>query len=309
MIRSKDSPAGQQFKMAPSMKIGYVSLNVSDLGRSLDFYQSVLGFKSIARPSDDRALLSAAGGSSPHLLELQQVKAVDSSNSAARRAGLYHLAILLPERKYLADMLRNLSDKSDQEHFDGLADHLVSESIYIRDPDYIGIEIYRDRPISEWKRSEGMIQIATLPLDTDNLLGESTNDGWKELPAKTTIGHVHLHVTDLDKAIRFYREILGLNLTATIPSAAFFAAGSYHHHIGANTWLGEGIAKANPQGIGLNHFSIELPGKEAYEESIRRLSSYGLGASEALDKSPFVHDLDGIKIKLQHKWSRTNLSP
>lgn len=300
MIRSKDSPVGQQFKMASSMKIGYVSLNVRDLGRSLDFYQSVLGFKAFSGPSDDRAVLSAAGGSS-HLLELQQVKAVDTSNSAAKRAGLYHYAILLPERKYLADMLRNLSDKSDQVHFDGLADHLVSESIYMRDPDHIGIEIYRDRPISEWKRSGGMIQMATLALDTDNLLGESTNDGWKGMPAKTTIGHVHLHVTDLDKTIKFYREILGLNLTATIPSAAFFAAGSYHHHIGANTWLGEGIAKANPQIIGLNHFSIEPPDKEAHEELIRRLSSYGLDPSEALEKSPLVHDLDGIRIRIQHK--------
>ena len=300
MIRSKDSPAAQQFKMAPSMKIGYVSLNVSDIGRSLDFYQSVLGFKAFSRPSGDRALLSA-GGSLPHLLELQQAKAVDSSSDAvARRAGLYHFAILLPERKYLADMLRNLSDKSDQVHFDGLADHLVSESIYIRDPNNIGIEIYRDRPISEWNRIGDKIQIATLPLDSDNLLAESTNDGWKEMPAKTTIGHVHLHVTDLDEALKFYGEILGLHLTATIPSAAFFAAGSYHHHIGANTWLGEGIAKANPQGIGLNHFGIELPGKEAYEELIGRLSSYGQDASEA-SKSALVHDLDGIRLRLQHK--------
>ena len=294
---TKDASAEQKFKMAPSMKIVNVSLNVSVLGRSLDFYQSVLGFKSVARPSDDRALLSAGGS---HLLELQQVKALDS-NSAARRAGLYHYAILLPERKYLADMLRNLNDKSDQVHFDGLADHLVSESIYIRDPDYVGIEIYRDRPISEWKTSGGKIQIATLPLDTDDLLAESTNDGWKEMPAKTTIGHVHLHVTDLDKATKFYGEILGLNLTATIPSAAFFAAGSYHHHIGANTWLGEGIAKANPQGIGLNHFSIELPGKEVHEDLIKRLSRYGLGPSEVSGMSAMVHDLDGIRIRLQPK--------
>lgn len=297
MIRTKDSSAGQPFKMAPSMKIGYVSLNVSDLGRSLDFYKSVLGFKSVARPSDNKVLLSTGGS---HLLELQQFKALDS-NSAARRAGLYHYAILLPERKYLADILRNLSDKRDQVHLDGLADHLVSESIYIRDPDHIGIEIYRDRPISEWKKSGGKIQIATLPLDTEDLLGESTNDRWKEMPAKTTIGHVHLHVTDLDKATKFYREILGLNLTATIPSAAFFAAGSYHHHIGANTWLGEGIAKAIPQGIGLNHFSIELPSKEAYKELINRLSRYGLGPSELSGRSALVHDLDGIRIRLQHK--------
>jgi catechol-2,3-dioxygenase len=154
--------------------------------------------------------------------------------STTKRAGLYHFAILLPERRYMADMLQNLYDRHDQVHFDGLADHLVSESIYIRDPDFIGIEIYSDRPASEWKWDGDRMEMATLPLDTNNLLRESTDKGWKEMPPKTTIGHVHLHVRDLSKAIEFYHQILGLNLTVTLPSAAFFAAGQYHHHIPAN---------------------------------------------------------------------------
>ena len=200
----------QHFKISSSMKIGYVSLNVSNLQRSLDFYEKILGFKVIRRISDERVLLSVDENSSPHLIELLKAKentaddTLDPLVPATRRAGLYHIAILLPERKYLADMLQNLRDNSNQVYFDGLADHLVSESIYIRDPDFIGIEIYRDRPMTEWNWEGNRIEMATLPLNTKNLLRESTDKGWKEMPSKTTIGHIHLHVQDLAKAMKFY---------------------------------------------------------------------------------------------------------
>ena len=258
MIKINESLIGEQpFKIGSSMKIGNVSLSITDLQRSLDFYEKILGFKVVSRISDERALLSVDGNSS-HLIELLKAKANTDNDTfnplvtASRRAGLYHFAILLPERKHLADVLQNLRDNRDQVYFDGLADHLVSESIYIRDPDFIGIEIYRDRPMTEWNWHSSRIEMATLPLNTKNLLRESTDKGWKGMPSKTTIGHVHLHVHDLAKATNFYHEILGLNLTATIPSAAFFAAGRYHHHIAANTWLGTDILPASPQSVGLN---------------------------------------------------------
>jgi catechol 2,3-dioxygenase len=308
MRKISESSARQQFKVASSTKIGYVSLNVSNILRSLDFYKNILGFKVVSRPSRKKAILSVDGASS-HLVELLQVARNANNNNdtfnplgtTKKRAGLYHFAILLPERKYLADMLQNLRDKRDQVHFDGFADHLVSESVYIRDPDFNGIEIYRDRPMSEWNWDGNRIEMATLPLNTSDLLKESTDKGWKEMPSKTTIGHVHLHVSDLAEALKFYHEILGLNLTATIPSAAFFAAGKYHHHIAANTWLGTNILPASPRGIGLNHFSIELPSKAEYERLVRQLSRYGIGIEDLSERSVFVQDMDGIRVRLQHE--------
>jgi catechol 2,3-dioxygenase len=301
-MERNDVSAPQLFKIDPSMKIGYVSLNVSDIQRSIDFYKSVLGFKIINRTSSGKALLSSGGADSPYLLELLQVEDSASVLPAARRAGLYHFAILLPERKHLADMLRNLSNKRDQVRFDGLAEHLVSEAIYIRDPDSNGIEIYRDRPYSEWKWSNGsQLQMATLPLNRADLLKESTEKGWKEMPAGTRIGHVHLHVRNLAKAMKFYQEILGLDLITTYPGAYFFAAGGYHHHIAANTWLGTNIEPASSENLGLNHFGIELPSKE-YDRIVKRLAQYKMGVlqdnNSQESRSVFLRDYDGITIRL-----------
>ena len=158
----------QQYKIDPTMKIGHVSLNVSNLGQSLDFYESVLGFKRIGRSLSGKALLSVGDNDSSYLVELLQVKTDANSdnlsriNSSIQKAGLYHFAILLPERKFLANILQNLNNKRDQIHFDGLADHLVSESIYLRDPDFNGVEIYRDRPRSEWKWKDSHVEMAKI---------------------------------------------------------------------------------------------------------------------------------------------------
>jgi catechol 2,3-dioxygenase len=269
------------------MRIGCVSLNVPDLQRSADFYQSILGFK-VAEKSGDKALLSAGG---QHLVELLQAKDSDRDNTIPKRAGLYHFAILLPERKFLADMLQNLNEKRDGVYFEGMADHLVSESIYIRDPDLNGIEIYCDRPRSGWMWDGGRVQMATERLNIPNLLRERTEQGWKQMPARTVIGHMHLHVSDLEKASAFYSETLGLNLTSRFPGACFFAADRYHHHIAANTWLGKGIAPAAPEKTGLNHFVIELPASER-ENMMAHLESRGLAGE------PILYDPDGIAIRL-----------
>ena len=191
----------------------------------------------------------------------------------------------------------------DQVHFDGLADHLVSESIYIRDPDFNGVEIYSDRPRSQWRWKDSKVEMATLPLNTTDLLNEATEKGWKEIPNKTTIGHVHLHVSDLAKAMKFYHEILGLQLTATIPSALFFAVGGYHHHIATNTWLGTGIAPASSESIGLNHFSIELPSKEELATLVKVFSRRSMAVIEGnlSESSVFIRDMDSVKIQVEVK--------
>lgn len=299
MSRIKEPPGKEQFSIAPAMKIGHVSLNVSDIQRSVGFYQDILGFNAIGRPSDERALLSTSGDS--YLVELLQVTSPKHDTVQPRkRAGLYHFAILLPERKYLADMLQNLRNNRDKVHFDGLADHLVSEAIYIRDPDFNGIEIYRDRPTPQWNWHGSHVVMGVLPLDTDGLLKESSEQGWKKMPPRTTIGHIHLHVQNLAKATKFYREILGLNLTATVPSAAFFAAGRYHHHVAANTWLGTDIAPASPNSVGLSHYSIELSNKKQLDDTIENLSKHNIELQEQSEESNSVmlHDNDGIAIQL-----------
>ena len=309
-INGASSTNQQEYKIDPAMKVRHVSLNVSDLSQSLEFYQSVLGFKTVSRPSSGKALLFVGSNdSSPYLVELLPVNtganndSLNGMGSSTRRAGLYHFAILLPERKFLADMLQNLNDKRDQVHFDGYADHLVSESIYIRDPDFNGIEIYRDRPRSQWRWKDTQVEMATLPLNTTDLLKEATEKGWKEMPDKTTIGHVHLHVSDIAKAMKFYHQILGLQLTAVIPRASFFAAGGYHHHIATNTWLGTGIAPASSESIGLNHFSIELPSKQELVTLIDVFSRRNMAAmrGDLSDRTVFVRDMDGIKIQVEVK--------
>jgi catechol 2,3-dioxygenase len=294
------------FNIHPATRIGYVSLNVSHIDRSLDFYEKVLGFKKVARPSGERALLTMDGHPS-YIVELLQAKEAaagyKASMSETRRAGLYHYAILLPERKYLADMLQNLSKRRSEIRFDGLADHLVSESIYIRDPDNIGIEIYCDRPSLQWEWDGTQVRMETDRLDTEDLLRESTSSGWKVMPAKTVIGHVHLHVRNLAKAMKFYRKILGLNFTAAYPGAYFFAAGKYHHHIATNIWLGTSIQLASSEHVGLNHFGIELPNNEQYEKTAEQLRQYNIETpqyvrSNGLSKSVFLSDMDGITIRL-----------
>jgi catechol 2,3-dioxygenase len=165
------------FEIHPATRIGYLSLNVSDMHRSLEFYQS-------------------NETSSSHLLELVQIGQTKSNSGGHNRAGLYHFAIFLPERKNPADVLRYLSENRDQVLFEGLANHLVSESIYIRDPDFNVIEIYTDRSQSEWKwndkNNKSRLQMATLPLNTKDLLKDSTDKGWTGIPSGTIIGHVNL---------------------------------------------------------------------------------------------------------------------
>ena len=294
------------FNIHSATRIGYASLNVSNIDRSLDLYEKVLGFKKVGRSSNERALLSVDGHPS-NLVELLQTEEVGAGSkvrmSETRRAGLYHFAILLPERKYLADMLQNLSERRDEIRFDGLADHLVSESIYIRDSDSIGIEIYCDRPSLQWEWDGSKVRMATDRLDTEDLLRESTASGWKAMPAKTVIGHVHLHVRNLAKARRFYREILGLNFTATYPGAYFFAAGKYHHHIATNIWLGASIQPASSEHVGLNHFGIKLPNMEHYDRTAERITQYKIETSQyaqsnGSSKSVFLHDMDCITIRL-----------
>lgn len=283
-----------EFLIDSDSQIGSIHLKVSHLEQSLRFYESFLGFKTVKRDATT-AYLSPDGQQS-YLVALSQANSMDDS---PKRAGLYHFAILLPERKDLACFLSHLLKHKDDVKIDGFSDHLVSESLYIRDPDNIGIEIYRDRNQSEWKWSENQVRMATIPLDAENLLSAS-NSSWKCFPDKTTIGHVHLHVSSLSHAKIFYSEIMGLKNTASIQGALFFAAGDYHHHIATNVWLGEKIPKASSDFPGLDYFTIKFSSKDKLDDAIKRLEFHKINVKES-DGSFEITDEDKITIRLiQH---------
>jgi catechol 2,3-dioxygenase len=231
-------------------------------------------------------------------------RVIEGEQSLIRQAGLYHFAILLPSRIHLANILKHLSKNSNELYFEGAADHLVSESLYLRDPDSNGVEIYRDRDQSEWKRT-GQFQVGmkTNHLNLKQLLKEAEDEIAWRMPAGTVIGHVHLHVSDLNKSSNFYSEILGLHHTCSYPGANFFAADSYHHHIAINSWLGNDVAKADQRQPGLHHFSLNLKSKENSEELLHHMESmkiHGIrdNSNKTNKESFFILDPDNIKIQI-----------
>jgi catechol 2,3-dioxygenase len=206
--------------------------------------------------------------------------------------GLFHQAILYPTRRDLARALRRVIDSGWR--LTGASDHLVSEALYLNDPEGNGIELYRDRPREEWTYAGGQLEMATLPLHLQDLMGELDGDdaGSSGAPAGTRIGHVHLNVADLAAAESFYADVLGFDVTVRgYPGALFVSAGGYHHHIGMNTWTGEG-APAPPAGArGLRWFEVELPSAGDMEAAADRLEQAGAdpvrenGAVHAADPS------------------------
>lgn len=261
----------EEFKMPDQMKIGPPTLLVRDLDKMLRFYGESLGLE-VKNKTDQSVHLGFNGqrldGSGDPLLILKQ-------DSKAREpphnfAGLYHFAILVPDRKSLALAFSSLEKSRIQ--FEGFADHLVSESLYLHDPERNGIEIYRDRPRKEWAHdNRGKIIMDTLPLDIEGVLGElpkkesNAKDNHQVLPTAfpngARIGHMHLRVTDLERSVKFYHETLGLDITAELSSmgAAFLSAGGYHHHIGLNTWHSLRGKVHEKSDAGLDSFTIELP--------------------------------------------------
>jgi catechol 2,3-dioxygenase len=182
---------------------------------------------------------------------------------------LYHFAILVPSRAHLARALRRLVDT--RTRLQGAADHGVSEAIYLADPDGNGIEIYRDRPRPEWPVIDGRLHMGVDPLDLEALVDESDDESTALAPG-TVVGHVHLHVSDLAAARRFYVDVLGFELMQRYgPSALFVSAGGYHHHIGLNTWAGVGAPPPPPGAIGLRQFIVKMPNAAALEEIGTRL--------------------------------------
>src|SRR5687767_7666956 len=237
--------------------IGAVHLTIASLDRSVGFYEGHLGFRTRQRS----AATAALGAGDDDLLVLHEAA---SAPRVTRTTGLYHFAILVPSRLELAHSLQRLAGK--RTPMQGFSDHGVSEAMYLADPDGNGIEVYRDRPRSEWPFAGGRLHMGADPLDLDGLLAELDGRGsvWSGLAPETRIGHVHLHVHRLADAERFYVDGLGFDVMQRWgTSALFLAVGGYHHHIGLNTWAGVGAPPPPPGAIGLRHFGLQLADQAA----------------------------------------------
>ena len=272
----------------PATQVGVVALSVADLARSIRFYTEALGFAVLQRKGPD-AVLGVAD--TPLLLLTEQPRALPWMIDAA--TGLYHFAILLPTRADLGRWLR---------HFFALAypppgqgDHLVSEALYLRDPDGHGIEVYWDRPRERWRWVDGRVRMGSGPVDLHGILAEAERAGapWSGLPAGATIGHVHLQVGDIEQAAAFYHGVLGFDIVAQFPDALFVSAGGYHHHLGLNTWHSRDAAPAPADTASLRFFTLALPSDEARSAVLARVAGAGMAVREVGDvvavKDPWRH--------------------
>jgi catechol 2,3-dioxygenase len=282
----------------PDTMIGAVALTVSDLERARAFYADALGLAATAL--DDGSIALGAPGERPLILLQGDLSAPPLDRHAT---GLFHLAVLVPSRQDLAFALARLAEA--RWPLDGASDHLVSEALYLSDPDGNGIEIYRDRPRADWRRSNGQLEMATLPLDLRGLLAELPADGpmQRSAPPGTRIGHVHLQVADLHEAESFYSGVLGFDVTVRgYPGALFVSAGGYHHHIGLNTWHSRGASPAVPGSIGLRAFDVELPNRDALDRVMSSVRDAGLSL-ELVDGSAGIRDPSGNLVVLRARQS------
>jgi catechol 2,3-dioxygenase len=271
--------------------VGPVHLTVSRLDRSLDYYRKVVGLQ-VLDQGDGHASL---GVGERELLGLVEERLARPS---LRHSGLYHFALLLPERADLARWLAHAARERVQ--LAGLSDHFVSEALYLSDPDLHGIEIYWDRPRELW---EGQVasRMTTLPLDVQSLLGEleePSTDVFGGLPAGTVMGHVHLKVARIAQTLEFYRDVLGFTVMAQLGShAAFLSAGGYHHHIGANTWESAEALVSPPGSAALRHATIALPDETERDLMLERVERSG----QIPQRAPggfLIQDPSGIALLL-----------
>lgn len=280
--------------IAAGTTVGTVALTVSDLERSRAFYETVLGLA--ARELDGGVALGAPDA--PALVTLRGDPAAAALD--LRATGLFHLALLTPSRLELAYALARVART--RWPLTGASDHLVSEALYLNDPDGNGIEIYRDRDRSEWGTDEhGQLAMATLRLDLQSLSDELAGAAPvpERLPKGTRMGHVHLQVSDVAAAEAFYAGVLGFDVTVRgYPGALFVAAGGYHHHIGLNTWNSAGSDPPAPGAVGLRSFEVRLPDRAELERLLARVSAAGR-AAETLDGGAVLRDPSGNAVVLR----------
>jgi catechol 2,3-dioxygenase len=243
--------------------IGRVWLRVADLERSLAFYRDLLGLD-ISRDEGQRVTLR-------DLIVLEEHPDIAPRPRRPVSTGLYHVALLVPDRRSLGRALIGLG--SAEYPLRGMSDHSVSESLYLDDPDGNGLEIYADRPRSSWPVRNGVVQMSVDPMDVSGVLeaGRERPEPWTGLPPETTVGHVHFTVAKLEPALEFYRDVIGFDQMMRIPSLVAVSAGGYHHHLNLNTWAGEGAPPDSERVAGLSAWELRVPDEAARDALIERL--------------------------------------
>ncbi|MFA5551149.1 MAG: VOC family protein [Trueperaceae bacterium] len=284
------APAGiapRAQRLPADTSLGRVRLQVADLEHSLAWYQSVLGLKLLEREANAATLGTHADEPLVELRELAGARPVPRRG----RLGLYHYALLLPDRPSLGAFLSHLAQTGERA---GASDHLVSEALYLNDPDGLGIEVYADRPRDEWSVQSREIQMATIPLNAADLALSARNTPWEGMPAGTKMGHVHLHIGDIDVAEEFYHHGLGFDKVVwSYPGALFLSAGGYHHHLGLNTWAATSPG-AGQDDARLLDWEIALPSQADVEAAGASLAAAGHQATA-----------DGNALQATDPWGTT----
>ena len=259
----------REYRLPESTHLGVVRLQVADLDRSVLFYERFLGMRVIRRTDDSIGL--GPYGEDREIVDLRQLR---SARPVPKRGllGLYHFAILLPDRASLGRFVAHLAEIGARA---GMSDHFVSEAVYLTDPDGLGIEVYADRPRDAWRYDERQLHMTTNQLDVDDLVRAAGAEKWTGMPPGTVLGHVHLYVDDIDKAAAFYHDALGFDKVVwSYPGALFLSAGGYHHHLGTNTWA-KGAPRASDADARLLEWEIIVPTPRDAEEAARHVKNAG----------------------------------
>jgi catechol 2,3-dioxygenase len=262
------------YRLPESTHLGKVRLQVANLDRSLAFYEKVLGMRAL-RHSSDAASLGPHGDDR----EIVQLSQLSSARAVPKRGllGLYHFAILLPDRASLGRFVAHLAEIG---AYAGMSDHFVSEAVYLTDPDGLGIEVYADRPRDAWRYDERQLYMTTNHLDVDDLVKSAGAERWTGMPPGTVLGHVHLYVDDIAKAESFYHDALGFDKVVwSYPGALFMSAGGYHHHLGTNTWA-RGAPPAGQEDARLLEWEIIVPTRKDAEEAAHNVKVAGYPVKE-----------------------------
>jgi catechol 2,3-dioxygenase len=280
------------YHQKPNTFVGQVHLLVEDLEKSTEFYQSIIGFRFLSK-TNLKTIFTTDG--------LNPLLTIEKSENAIAvkqpKTGLYHFALLVPSRLELAKTLVHLLQTGYP--LQGASDHLVSEAIYLADPDGNGIEIYTDRPSEEWKWNGDQIEMASLPLQVQELIELGSNVEWDGLSEFTVMGHIHLQVSELASSEEFYSKGLGFNVVSRYgQQALFISTGQYHHHIGLNTWNSAFAKPLEPNTIGIKWYSVVLESEEVRKKVMDNLKKLNVVVTEE-EGEFYTKDPSGIKILLE----------
>ncbi|HLQ75445.1 MAG TPA: VOC family protein [Alloiococcus sp.] len=281
------------FELSEKINLGKVVINVHDLWNMLTFYQEKLGLD-VLESSDHHALLGIKKDGS----ELLELRVSNAKPNTEPHTGLYHIAFLLPTRRDLANILFSLITQKNVD-IQGASDHGYSEAIYLTDPEGNGIEIYRDKPKEEWTILEdGTIPGVTVPMDGNGVLAEKDEGVHDHMPNGTVIGHIHLMVSDIKESIDFYRNVIGLELKFNAgSSAAFMAAGEYHHHVAMNVWSTDKAVPIKDGDLGIVYYTIEVNDQAEFEEMKSHVRQT-IELTDVTEQSFKMFDPNGIGIKV-----------